>query len=63
MRFKRDGSLDRSFGGDGIVDTSTPISDYDLTGVILQPDGRIVACGSHRVTPTRDGIGAERLIP
>ena len=62
VRFRRTGALDRSFGGDGIVFTPTPIADYDLTGVTIQPDGRIVACGSHRVEVTRDGIGVERLL-
>jgi uncharacterized delta-60 repeat protein len=62
-RFRRDGAPDRSFGGDGVVFTPTPILDHDLTGVAIQNDGRIVACGTHRlVGTTRDVIGVERLL-
>ena len=46
VRYLPDGSLDASFGGDGIVTTNlTPVDDlaYD---VLVQPDGKIVAVGS-----------------
>jgi uncharacterized delta-60 repeat protein len=53
-RYNRDGSLDTSFDGDGKVTTDfgftgpfgDPIYTVDLaTGVVIQPDGKIVAAG------------------
>lgn len=44
-RYNTDGSLDTSFGGDGIV-TSDFYDDYDVPSkVLVQPDGKIVAVG------------------
>jgi uncharacterized delta-60 repeat protein len=46
-RYNRDGSLDVSFGTNGLVTTAFPGEFYaDATGIALQPDGRIVAAGS-----------------
>jgi uncharacterized delta-60 repeat protein len=43
-RYNRDGTLDRSFDGDGVV-----VTDFGLpstaNGVAIQPDGRIIAVG------------------
>jgi uncharacterized delta-60 repeat protein len=44
-RYNPDGSLDRSFDGDGRVTTTfTPLTDW-ATGVAVQPDGKIVVGG------------------
>jgi uncharacterized delta-60 repeat protein len=44
-RYNSDGSLDRSFDGDGRVTTPfTPLTD-SATGVVVQPDGKIVVGG------------------
>jgi uncharacterized delta-60 repeat protein len=44
VRFTPSGQTDPTFGGDGIV--TTGIGDYaSATGVLVQPDGRIVATG------------------
>jgi uncharacterized delta-60 repeat protein len=45
-RYASDGNLDSSFGADGLVTTAFPgFSGARVTGVALQPDGRIVAAG------------------
>ncbi len=43
MRLNRDGALDTSFSGDGIVSVSTANSVF--TRLVLQPDGKILAGG------------------
>lgn len=52
VRYNPDGSLDNSFGGDGIVTKDLYEDDLAL-GMTIQPDGKILACGS-----SDDGIGA-----
>ena len=44
-RYLPDGRLDRDFGGDGRVTTDVSRSGEQLTDVLVQPDGRIVATG------------------
>jgi uncharacterized delta-60 repeat protein len=44
VRYNPDGSLDTSFGSDGIVTTVFPHGSYAFA-VALQPDGKIVAAG------------------
>jgi len=44
-RFLRDGRLDDTFGGDGRVTTDVSPSGEQLTDVLMQPDGKIVAVG------------------
>jgi Domain of unknown function (DUF5122) beta-propeller len=43
-RYHRDGSLDKSFGGDGTV--VTPFEHAAALDLLLQRDGRVVAVGS-----------------
>jgi uncharacterized delta-60 repeat protein len=45
-RYNADGSLDTSFGGDGIVTTAIGGGDDDGLGIALQADGKIVVAGS-----------------
>lgn len=52
VRYKPDGTLDASFGGNGIVTADLYEDDLGL-GMVLQPDGKIVVCGS-----SDDGTGA-----
>ncbi len=51
-RYDGDGALDPSFGGDGKVTTALGAGDDFATGVVVQPDGKIVAAGW-----TTDGNG------
>jgi uncharacterized delta-60 repeat protein len=44
-RLLRDGSLDRSFGGGGVVTTNFPEGPAVITDLALERDGRIVATG------------------
>jgi len=51
LRYRLDGSLDPTFGNNGKVVISSPI--WSLTGVVVQPDGKIVVSGAN-FNPTRD---------
>jgi uncharacterized delta-60 repeat protein/uncharacterized repeat protein (TIGR01451 family) len=44
IRYRPDGALDRDFGADGVVTTDTGHDDIAM-GLILQPDGKLVAAG------------------
>ncbi|MEV4428394.1 calcium-binding protein [Streptomyces sp. R-07] len=44
-RYNADGSLDATFGGDGIVTTDFGINNDEGRALALQPDGKIVAVG------------------
>lgn len=48
VRYNSDGSLDISFGNGGIVTTTFPQGSYAFA-LALQPDGKIVAAGTHFV--------------
>lgn len=55
VRYSADGSLDASFGGDGLVET--PAGDGNSVGVqglSLQADGKLVVAGSTGSTPDSD---------
>lgn len=45
MRFNADGSNDNTFDGDGRKGYSLSVTNDDLRGVTIQPDGKIVAVG------------------
>jgi uncharacterized delta-60 repeat protein len=45
-RFTSDGRLDHTFGGDGIVRQTVDGVEQGANGIVIQPDGRIVATGS-----------------
>ncbi len=57
-RYLPDGRLDRSFGGDGRVTTDVSPSAEQFTGVVVQPDGRVVAAGWAEVSlvPVFDAV-------
>jgi uncharacterized delta-60 repeat protein len=44
-RYNTDGTLDTTFGGDGIVTTDMGTFSDGITDIALQPDGKIVAVG------------------
>lgn len=44
-RFKADGTLDTTFGGDGIVETDNGLSSWGPSAVAIQSDGKIVVVG------------------
>ena len=45
-RYRSDGTLDTTFGGDGRVTTDIGDGDTDIAwAILLQPDGKIVAAG------------------
>lgn len=46
VRYLPDGSLDPTFGGDGIVTTYLFSTDSVATALVLQPDGMLVAAGT-----------------
>ena len=51
-RYNRDGSLDRSFGGDGRVVTSVSDASFaSVTALVVQPDGKLVAAGERSLLP------------
>lgn len=54
LRYDTDGSLDTTFGGDGIVVTEVGPRDASALDVRIQPDGRIVVAGTFR---TANGSG------
>ena len=45
VRYERDGSLDATFGGDGVVVTNPTPHDDGAYSVAIAPDGKIVAAG------------------
>lgn len=65
LRLRANGSIDRSFGGDGRVPLSfgeaTP-SRSGLNDVFVQPDGRILAISS-RSREAKSDFAVERLLP
>ncbi|HET9665604.1 MAG TPA: hypothetical protein VFP09_02565 [Desertimonas sp.] len=44
-RFRTDGSLDRTFNGDGVMHIHVDGVEQSANGLVIQPDGRIVASG------------------
>jgi uncharacterized delta-60 repeat protein len=59
-RLNPNGSLDRTFGGDGTVTTNlTPSYDW-ANGMALQPDGKIVVVGSVSAGSTNGKVGVLR---
>ena len=61
-RYLPNGSLDRTFGGDGRVgywDLTSPPSAIDAHAVAIQPDGRILAAGGYDVW----FMGIARFLP
>ncbi|MFF5484558.1 calcium-binding protein [Streptomyces virginiae] len=45
VRHNADGSLDTTFGGDGIVNTDFDFNNDEARALALQPDGKIIAVG------------------
>ena len=62
-RYRPDGSLDPSFGGDGKVSTAFGMRPATASDVAIQPDGRIVAAGD--VFPLEGGsvFAVARYLP
>lgn len=58
VRYNADGSLDSTFGGDGIVTTAVaPGTRQDaFTGLAIQPDGKIVGGGQADMGPGAGGL-------
>lgn len=53
VRFAADGSADKSFGSDGMVVNDIGNIRASAARVRLQPDGKMVACGSRGITSTK----------
>ena len=49
VRYDRDGSLDTSFGSDGVVETSIEGGYAEANAAVLQPDGKIVVAGDYQM--------------
>ena len=63
MRLRLDGTLDPTFGGDGIVETVIEPTMYSIIhDIALQPDGRIVAAG-HVIKDVNDSKFAIVALP
>ena len=45
IRYNKDGSLDNTFDGDGVVTTTLSIKNDEFRSVVLQADGKILAAG------------------
>src|SRR5207237_8153116 len=45
VRYNADGSLDPAFGVEGKVTTPVSTGDDGISGLVLQPDGKLVAAG------------------
>jgi uncharacterized delta-60 repeat protein len=58
VRYKPDGTLDSSFGGDGIVTTDLGSENDSANAVAIQPDGNIVAVGV-----TGENVALARYLP
>ena len=58
VRYNPDGTLDRSFGGDGIVTTDLGSDSDTANAVAIQSDGKIVAVGD-----TGENVGLVRYLP
>jgi uncharacterized delta-60 repeat protein len=58
VRYNPDGTLDHSFGGDGIVTTDFGSNDDTANGVAIDSDGNIVAVGN-----TGENVGLARYLP
>ena len=54
VRYNTDGSLDPSFGVGGVVTTSIGPGNEEVSAVVLQPDGKLVAAGSASNGTDRD---------
>jgi uncharacterized delta-60 repeat protein len=48
VRYEVDGTLDTSFGADGVVTTPVGSSDAEAFALVLQPDGKLVVAGGNR---------------
>jgi uncharacterized delta-60 repeat protein len=46
LRFKNNGDIDSTFGKDGVVIIDVPKNNLVGTGIVVQPDGKIVVAGS-----------------
>lgn len=55
-----DGSLDTTFGNDGLVSTDFNFGDYQGEDIVIQPDGKIIIAGSTS-TSGDSGIGIARI--
>jgi len=60
LRYNTDGTLDKSFGGNGIVKTTLSDTDDEVRGIVVQSDGKIVVAGSSRNSQNYYDIAAIR---
>ena len=63
VRYKDDGSLDKTFSGDGKLTTDFAANDDVATGVAVQPDGRIVVAGYSFSSTTSNNFAVARYNP
>lgn len=61
LRYNKDGSIDLSFGTNGIVKSSIGLSDDEAYGVVVQPDEKIVVASSSRNTENYYDFAAARF--
>jgi uncharacterized delta-60 repeat protein/uncharacterized repeat protein (TIGR02543 family) len=63
VRYDRDGSLDATFGSDGVVETSLENGAADANAAVLQPDGKIVVAGFHDLSTSASEFVLVRYDP
>ena len=63
VRYRANGSLDRTFHGDGIVRTNFDGLEDDASDVEVQPNGKIVAVGTVEIHGQQPHIGIARYLP
>ena len=63
VRYNPDGSLDSTFGSGGIVTTPVGDGDSEAFGVVLQPDGKIVAGGGATTGSNGAASALARYLP
>lgn len=62
VRYNQDGSLDNTFGSDGIVTTAIDSNNSYLFSVVMQKNGEIVAAGATRLNDTIADFALARYI-
>ena len=60
-RFNADGTVDRSFGANGVATVDFGPGSAVAQGVVIQPDGRIVAAGHAQVGPPNNDFALARF--
>lgn len=61
MRLLANGALDPSLGGTGYVDVNIEVAESSSDAIAVQPDGKVLVCGTYRVDSENSGVFIARL--